>query len=112
LATETYEKYKKNQNIYDSRANIKDSSIFVSPSFKQMERTGLGLSTGIGVVAVQEPSTPPSPPTIVVPPTQKRDIFFLQNPTLNDIFPLNSIRLNFRDRVDPKHDLNRLFDFV
>ena len=111
MAVETYDKYRANKALYDSKAMSIQSSIFISPSTKNMAQTGIGLSLGISNYSVAE-SLLKTQIEQTKPNFQKTEIFVLQNAGLDSIFPIDMIKFDHKQRVNPNLDLNQAFSFV
>jgi len=112
LATETYEKFKANKQLYESRDRPRDSSIFISPSYLKMGQAGMGLSLGISSYSVPENKVPVAVPETVVVRHVKNELFVIQNPGLEVVFPLDMVRFDHTKLFNAEIDLNKLFEFV
>ena len=110
LAAETYEKFKANKTLYENKEHPRESSIFISPTFLKMGKTGMGLSVGVSNYSQTEVRLPLS--EIVVAKKIKNEIFVMQNPGLDFVFPLDTVRFDHNKRFSAEIDLNKLFELV
>ena len=111
LTSVTYEKYKKNKSVYDNKATPTYTSIFMCPSAKNFGQISLGISTPINNISIQPANVSTLKVSYLIN-FNKNEIFYLQNPELDPIFPMSSVKFNHDQKIKVEYNLNNVFNLV